>query len=105
MIQLLSQAAMSLGSGSAYQLLEYLYERPIITVNGVTTVTGLSYQNANRLVTRFQECGLLHQMDTHQRNRRFIYADYLAMFDKEAARNSQEIQPEYLGEDTTQSLK
>jgi hypothetical protein len=29
---------------------------------------------------KFQEHGLLRQMDTYQRNRRFIYADYLAMF-------------------------
>jgi Fic family protein len=70
-------------AGPAYQLLEYLYKRPIITVNGATTVTGLSYQNANRLVLKFQEIGLLRQMDTYQRNRRFVYSDYLAMFTEE----------------------
>src|SRR5205807_7663229 len=70
-------------AGPAYQLLEYLYKRPIITANGVTKVTGLSYQNANRLVMKFQEIGLLRQMDTYQRNRRFIYSDYLAMFTDE----------------------
>jgi hypothetical protein len=32
---------------------------------------------------KFQEYGLLRQMDTFQRNRRFIYADYLAMFSDE----------------------
>jgi Fic family protein len=67
-------------SGSAYQLLEYLYRRPVITVNGVAKVTDLSYPNANRLLIKFQELGLLRQMDTYQRNRRFIYSDYLAMF-------------------------
>jgi Fic family protein len=67
-------------AGSAYQLLEYLYKRPIITVNGVAKVTDLSYSNANRLVMKFQELGLLRKMDTFQRNRRFIYSDYLAMF-------------------------
>ncbi len=86
-------------SGSAYQLLEYLYKRPIITVNGVTMVTGLSYQNANRLVTKFQECGLLRQMDTHQRNRRFIYSDYLAMFDEEATKITQKTRSERREED------
>ncbi len=69
--------------GGTYQLLEYLYQRPIITVNGAAKVTGLSYANANRLITRFQEYGLLRQMDTLQRNRRFMYADYLAMFSDE----------------------
>ena len=67
-------------AGSAYQLLEYLYKRPIITVNGVAKVTDLSYSNANGLVMKFQELGLLRKMDTFQRNRRFIYSDYLAMF-------------------------
>jgi Fic family protein len=67
-------------AGSAYQLLEYLHKRPIITVNGVAKVTDLSYSNANRLVMKFQELGLLRKMDTFQRNRRFIYSDYLAMF-------------------------
>ncbi len=82
-------------AGSAYQLLEYLYKRPIITVNGVVKVTDLSYAHANRLVVRFQELGLLRQMDTYQRNRRFIYSDYLAMFTaEEMQQTDSEILPE-----------
>ena len=73
----------SRSAGPAYQLLEYLYKRPIITARGAASVTGLSYQNANKLVTNFQNIGLLRQMDTYQRNRRFIYSDYLAMFSDE----------------------
>ena len=81
-------SSFSRSAGSAYQLLEYLYRRPIITVSGVAEVTDLSYQNANRLVMKFQEHGLLRQMDTFQRNRRFIYSDYLAMFsDEEMPKN------------------
>jgi len=60
-----------------------LYQRPIITVKGAARVTSLSYANANRLIMKLQEYGLLRQMDTFQRNRRFIYADYLAMFSDE----------------------
>ena len=67
-------------AGYASQLLEYLYQRPVITINGVAKVTGLSYANANRLVTKFQEHNLLNQMDKYQRNRRFVYSDYLSMF-------------------------
>ncbi|HEX6555846.1 MAG TPA: Fic family protein [Ktedonobacteraceae bacterium] len=73
----------SRSAGSAYKLLEYLYERPILTVNGAAKVTGLSYANANRLVMKLHEQGLLDQMDKYQRNRRFIYSDYLAMFAEE----------------------
>jgi len=89
-------------AGPAYQLLEYLYKRPIITANGVTKVTGLSYQNANRLVMKFQEIGLLRQMDTYQRNRRFIYSDYLAMFaDEEMPRNDRKKPSQGKEEDRT----
>ncbi len=71
---------MSRSAGHAYQLLEYLYKRPVITVNGVVDVTGLSYANANRLVSKFQEYHLLRQMDKYQRNRRFAYFSYLSLF-------------------------
>lgn len=88
-------------AGSAYQLLEYLYKRPIITVNGVVKVTDLSYANANRLVVKFQELGFLHQMDTHQRNRRFVYSDYLAMFaEEEMPKNDREVLAEHKEEKT-----
>ncbi len=67
-------------SGNAYRLLEYLYNRPIITVRGAVKVTGLSYANANNLIADFVKIGILRQMDTYRRNRRFVYSDYLAMF-------------------------
>ncbi len=80
---------MSRSAGSAYQLLEYLYRRPIITVNSVVQVTGLSYANANRLINTFQAHNLLQQMDKHQRNRRFCYFSYLALFVDEPVISSQ----------------
>lgn len=90
-------------SGSAYQLLEYLYKRPIITVNGVVQVTDLSYQNASKLVLKFQDLSLLRQMDTYQRNRRFAYADYLSMFaDEEILQNEPEPASTDHQEDETQ---
>jgi Fic family protein len=65
---------------NAYQLLEYLYQRPIITVNSVVKVTDLNYSNANKLIMKFQENGILRQMDKYQRNRRFVYSSYLSLF-------------------------
>ena len=87
--------------GGTYQLLEYLYQRPIITVNGAAKVTGLSYANANRLIVKFQEYGLLRQMDTFQRNRRFIYADYLAMFSDEETLKDRSRETSVLEEEKT----
>jgi len=86
----------SRSAGPAHQLLEYLYERPVITVNGVAKVTGLSYANANRLVMKLQEHGLLQQMDKYQRNRRFVYSEYLAMFaDEEMPKDEHEVPSEH----------
>jgi Fic family protein len=95
-------SSFSRSAGSAYQLLEYLYRRPIITVNGVAEVTDLSYQNANRLVMKFQEHSLLRQMDTYQRNRRFMYADYLAMFSDEEMSKDEYQRPSVLEEEKTE---
>jgi Fic family protein len=70
----------SRSSSHAYQLLEYLYQRPIITINSAIKATGISYANANKLVTKFQKYGILREMDHMLRNRRFAYTQYLALF-------------------------
>jgi Fic family protein len=74
---------LSRSAGPAFQLLEFLYRRPVVTVNNVVEVTGLSYANANSLVTKFMEHSVLAQMDTYKRNRRFVYSQYLSMFASE----------------------
>lgn len=66
--------------GTAALLLEHFYERPIVTVRAVAEVTGQTYANANQLVARFQDLGILHPMTQQSRNRRFVYDDYLRMF-------------------------
>jgi hypothetical protein len=65
---------------------QYLYQIPVITVNTAVKVTELSYAHANRLITKFQEYGILNRMDTYQRNRRFIYSEYLLLFDDDVMR-------------------
>ncbi len=71
-------------------------------MNGVAEVTNLSYQNANRLVMKFQELGILRQMDTYRRNRRFIYSDYLAMFADEVMPKDMYQGPSLLEEEKTE---
>jgi Fic family protein len=63
-------------SGAAAQLLEHLYRHPIVTVRGVAELTKQSYANANLLVAKFNEWGILHPMTQQARNRRFIYRRY-----------------------------
>lgn len=67
-------------AASGLQLLEMLYERPITTVAGAAERLGVAYSTANTLIARFVGLGILRMMTQGERNRRFIYTDYLAMF-------------------------
>jgi hypothetical protein len=75
-------------SGAASQLLEHLYRRPIVTVRGVADLTHQTFANANQLVARFQQHGILRPMTKQARNRRFVYTDYLEMFAGDELRNA-----------------
>lgn len=82
--------AEKLGRGPAknLQVLEMLYLRPIISVNSVIEVTGLSYANANKLVKDFCGLGLIVEITGQRRNRRFSYEPYLDLFkEPETERN------------------
>ena len=67
-------------AGNALTLLESLYWRPVVSVQHVAEVTGLAYANANNLVARFEEAGLLKESTGRKRNRRFVYQPYLDLF-------------------------
>jgi Fic family protein len=66
-------------SGAGAVLLEFLYKRPIVTVKSVMETTQHSFANANQLVGRFVDHGILREMTHQARNRRFIYADYVQL--------------------------
>lgn len=67
-------------AGSANILVERLYERPVITVQQAANIIGSTYANANNLIRRLTEVGLLQEMTGNRRNRRFAYTDYLSLF-------------------------
>lgn len=79
------------GAGNAMQLLEHLYERPITTVNLVADHLQLTYAAANTLVTKFVELGILREMTQRERNRRFVYAEYLSMFTEDVLPTTGEV--------------
>jgi len=70
-------------SGKALQLLERLYFRPIVSVQAVADVTGLSFANANSLARQLETVGLLRETTGRKRNRRFSYHPYLTLFQEE----------------------
>ncbi|MFQ5852459.1 MAG: Fic family protein [Candidatus Binatia bacterium] len=63
--------------GSALNLLDKLYYRPIVSVNTVADMLDLTFAGASRLVSYFETEGLLREITGQQRNRRFAYGPYL----------------------------
>ena len=66
----------------ALELLDLLFQRPLVNVNLVKDELGTSFLTANRLIERFQSLGLLEEITGAARNRVFRYSPYLAVFDE-----------------------
>lgn len=64
-----------------FAFLEYLFEQPIVTVRLTEQRLKCAFVTANKVVERFVKLGLLQEMTGFQRNRRFRYAPYLALFE------------------------
>lgn len=64
-----------------FLFLEYLFEQPIVTVRMVEQHLNCVFVTADKVVNRFVKLGLLKEITGFQRNRRFRYAPYLALFE------------------------
>ena len=67
-------------SRSALALLDALAANPIISVHGVSQAIDRTFANANELVRRFEEEGLLREMTGRRRNRRYCYEPFIRLF-------------------------
>ena len=72
-------------AGNGHKVLESLFDRPIVSVNDVQQLTGTTYAAANQLVTRLVSLGVLAEITGRQRNRRFRFESYIALFSEPAA--------------------
>jgi len=68
-------------SRQALDLFHNLFSKPIINIRDVQTFTGLSPKAANDLVQVFVEKKILTETTGYQRNRVFVFTEYLKMFD------------------------
>jgi hypothetical protein len=66
-------------------LLDYLYEQPVVNVRVVEKRLQSSFVTANKLVEQFVKQNILKEMTGGQRNRRYAYFPYLALFESSAA--------------------
>ncbi|MBE9556084.1 MAG: Fic family protein [Proteobacteria bacterium] len=67
-------------AGNGINVLEHLFEQPIVQVNKVAELLGVTYQSANALMAKFEEEGLVREITGHVRNRRFSYTSYISLF-------------------------
>lgn len=69
-------------SASAQVLLNALFERPVVRVEDALSICQLSYKAANDLVALMQQQGVLQEITGQSRNRLFVFAAYLAIFNE-----------------------
>ena len=84
--QELEQQIVSLGrrAENARKLILYLYARPAVTINDVMQLLDINYNPANNLISALKDIGILEEATRYRRNRLFIFARYLDIFQDES---------------------
>lgn len=67
---------------NASKLVEYLYQQPIVSVANVVQILEVSKPTANTLVKEFEEKGMLQEITGYERNKLFIFKQYLDIYSK-----------------------
>jgi Fic family protein len=67
-------------TGNGLIVLENLFSQPIISVNRIVELTGVSFAAANTLRSRLEKIGVLVEVTGQARNRRYEYSDYVNLF-------------------------
>lgn len=68
------------GEGShGLALLRGLMRQPVVMANDVARIVGVSYTKANSLISGCEDLGILRQISSGKRNRKFIYNDYVGI--------------------------
>ena len=71
------------GNALGVQLLDYLFEQPVVTVRMIEKKLGCTFVTANKLVDQFEQLEILKKVShAAMRNRRFRYDPYLALFEE-----------------------
>ena len=64
------------------RLLDLLCRWPLVNVNFLAEQIGVSFPTASKLVLQLERLGLLEETTGQQRNRRYRYTPYLALFEE-----------------------
>ena len=80
---------MGRAAGNGLRVLESLYQRPVVTVADVQSLTGTTYTAANNLVSSLTDIGILVEATGYKRNRVFRYQPYIDLFGENPAEEPQ----------------
>ena len=69
-------------SAVGLRFLDFLYEKPLVTVRMAEQHLNCAYATANSLVRQFEKLELLTETTGAKRNRRYRYQTYLALFEE-----------------------
>jgi len=91
-LRLRAQAARM--SASAFRLLDYLFEQPLIHVNAARDYLKISYVAANDLIRELCDLGVLKEITGNYRNRVFRFDPYLDLFADVAVDEAEVVEPQ-----------
>lgn len=63
------------------KLLSNLFQRPLININLAATLLGSTFPTAGRLVSAFEDLGILHEITGQRRSRIYRYEPYVDLFE------------------------
>ncbi len=62
------------------QLLQVLYQAPMLDIKNIAKTLDISISTANRLIVDFVNLGILEEYTGYRRNRKFIFKEYVDLF-------------------------
>lgn len=68
-------------SSAVYKVLEHLYGDPIIDAQKLSGIIAENRQSAYQLIKKMKNAGILVKITGAERNRLYIFADYLKIFE------------------------
>ena len=64
------------------QILNILFQNPIITSNKLVGELNIASSTANRLLSEFEKLKIIEEYTGFRRNRKYIFKDYFELFDR-----------------------
>ena len=64
------------------QILNILFQNPIITSKKLVDELNIASSTANRLLSEFEKLGIIEEYTGFRRNRKYIFKDYFELFDR-----------------------